>query len=85
MLDDGVQVFAVRLPFLQALLRVALELLFLVLDVGLCLFCLGELPSELLFSLLLFLLHLALQLVSVLEVHILPELLLVRLLLLEGG
>lgn len=85
MLDDGVQVLAVGLPLLQALFRVALELLFLVLDVGLGLFCLRKFTPELLFSLLLLLLHLALQVISVLEVDILSELLLVRLLLLEGG
>lgn len=85
MLDDGVQVFSVGLPFFQALLRVALELLFLVLDAGLRLLCLCKLTSELLLPLLLLILHLTLQLVSVLEVHVLAELLLVRLLLLQGG
>ena len=85
MLDDGIQILAVGLPFLQALLRIALELLLLVLDVRLCLLRLCELTSELLLPLLLLLIHLALQLIGVLEIHVLSELLLVGLLLLQRG
>lgn len=83
--DDWVEIFSVWLPFFQAFLSIALELLVLVLQVSLSLFSLCELSSEFLFSLLLFLLHLPLQLISILLVNILSELILVRLFLFKRG
>jgi hypothetical protein len=46
MLDDGVKVFTVALPFLETFLRVGLELFFIVLQIGLDLLCLLELLTD---------------------------------------
>lgn len=79
MLDNRIQVLAVCLPLLETFLSIALELFVLVLDVRLSFFGLGQFAQEFLFSLLLLFLHLSLELISVLLVHVLPELLLIRL------
>lgn len=68
-----VQVFAVWLPLLQTLLGVAIELLVLVLQGCFGLLISDQLLLQLLFSPHLFLLHLALQVISILLVKVFPE------------
>lgn len=75
MLDDGVEVFAVALPLLEAFLGVRLELFVLVLEVGFGFLGLLELLADLGLAFALLLLHLALEVDLVLSKQLFSELL----------
>lgn len=75
MFDDWIQILPIRFPLFQAFLRIALELLVLVLDVCFRFLSLSQLTKELLLSLLLLLLHLSLQVIGISLVQVLPKLL----------
>jgi len=85
MLDDGIEVLSVRLPLFETLFSIAFELFVLVLNVGLRLLGLCQLPQEFFLPLVLLFLHLTLQLVCVLLVQILPEAFVIRLFFLQSG